>query len=153
MKSFAIMLSEDYFYPHASHFLRWSHYNRCHFHQRYTRSFYIRKLSMQLFFFVLKFLVCTLLVQDCWRKSWHRMLMKLSPGVYFTNILRKVFCTKVQCADFCTWSLALYFFGARKLEQKMLSKGWWNWLVSTFSCFIDFFSSFPYNKHAPFHRY
>ena len=29
---------------------------------------------------------------------------------------------------FCTYCLGLYFFGGRKLAQKLLVKCWWNWL-------------------------
>ncbi len=40
----------------------------------------------------------------------HKMLVKWTKGVIFTNILRTANCTNVKQAAFFTWSLALYFF-------------------------------------------
>jgi len=68
-------------------------------------------------------------------KAVHRTLMKLSPGVHFTNILQAAFMsTDLKCAKnavkplviqkcfsqlFFTDSLALYFFGKRMSAQKL----------------------------------
>ena len=45
-------------------------------------------------------------------------------GVNFTNILRAAFSYKRLLSSFSVLTLGLYFFGARKLAQKLLVKCW-----------------------------
>ena len=50
-------------------------------------------------------------------------------GVNFTNILQAAFFVQKSFEQlFCSYSIGLYFFGKRKLAQKLLLKCWWNWL-------------------------
>ncbi len=50
---------------------------RGQFHQHSMPSFYVRKLCAELF--VLTFQVCTLLAQDCWRKSCTQNVGEIDP--------------------------------------------------------------------------
>jgi len=72
--------------------------------------------------------------QILYKKFEQKMLMKLTTGDNFINITFAIFVRK------CFWcfaliNLALYFFGAQILAQKLLLKCWWNWLKVTYlSC-------------------
>ncbi len=50
------------------------------------------------------------------------MLMKLTPGVNFINILIRVFCTKFWCQKLQSWVLGLKFSGTKILYKNRSCK-------------------------------
>ncbi len=62
-------------------------------HHCSTHSFYVRKLREQLF--VLTFKVCTLLVQDCWRKSCTYNNDEIDPSSQAVNPITYHVLTKI----------------------------------------------------------
>jgi hypothetical protein len=70
-------------------------------------------------FFVLKVQACIFWHKKIGRKAAFKVMVKLTKGVNFSNILRAAFSYKK-----CAYILGLYFFGARILAQKVLLKCW-----------------------------
>jgi hypothetical protein len=88
--------------------------------------------------------------------------IEFSPSVIFTNIFLVDICMKVIYAAFCTLSLALYFFCARKIgwegAHKMLVKLttdfipvfflWSIWQQNFFKVFLETKSSLAYGRNV-----
>ena len=55
----------------------------------------------------------------------------LSRCQFHQHFMRSFFVQKSFEQLFCTYGLGLYFFGERKLAQKLLVKCWWNWPKDT----------------------
>ena len=72
-------------------------------------------------------------INTCKRQINFSIRLNLKVSFYFTKIspefYEQLFCTKGFEQLFCTYSLGWYFFGKRKLEQKLLVKCWWIWLL------------------------
>jgi hypothetical protein len=66
--------------------------------------------------------------EEYWRKYTHKMLVKLTIGVHFTNILQAAFWTKAKRTVYLYFKISFKSFGAKKLSEKLLLKCWWNWL-------------------------
>jgi len=71
-------------------------------------------------------------------KSACKMLVKSTPGVNFTNILKAAFAYKSIFEAFLYLQFGFVIFvGKRILAQKLLVKCWWNWHRVTHTIFVD----------------
>ncbi len=71
---------------------------RCQFHQNFTIAFFVQKCLVS--FSLITVWLCNFLAQENWQKDTLVVLMTLTPGVYFINILRATFLYKNFCSAF-----------------------------------------------------
>jgi len=106
------------------------------FHQHSTYSFCARRSQKRKRYWGFDWII-TLSGSTC-IKAACKTLMKLTPGVYFTNNLQAAFCVKVFCTAFPLCTFQLYFF-AQEYQRKSCS---YNKLLKLIAVLHFFFRHF-----------
>ena len=77
-----------------------------------------------------------------------RMAYSLSRCQFHQHFMSSFFIQKSFEQFFCTYILGLYFFGKRKLAQKLCVTCWWNWLQGFVKIYTQFFPNGDPTKFA-----